>query len=313
MDTPEVSIIIPAYNCRLYIKQTIESVLAQDFTNFEILVINDGSTDETAQIAASCGPKVRVIEQENGGVCVARNRGIREARGRFIALLDHDDYWFPNKLSSQLQAFAEHPEVGVVFGDFIRWNVDTDGAFPHPRTFETRSQENGVDETYSGWIYHMMLLDSWVLTSTALTRADVFQACGTFDESLPYSEDWELWLRVSRKFQFLKQKRASSLYRVHAVQGSRMPRSFNYEAALLENTVAKFGYAGPDGRAVKKSAFKAALSRAHGRFGYLHLKNGDLAVARQAFWQAWLNQPFSRANTRLLIGSLLGLRKPFGV
>lgn len=308
MTSPEVTVIIPAYNCEPYIQQTIDSVLAQDFSDFELIVVNDGSTDRTAEIAANSDPRVRVIEQENSGVCVARNRGIAEAKGRFIALLDHDDFWFPNKLSTQLRIFSEQQDVGVVYGDFIRWDAQADGRFPAPDIYSERAALPGEDAEYSGWIYHQMLLDSWVLTSTALTRAEVFANCGTFDESLPYSEDWELWLRVSRKFKFVKQRRASCLYRVHAVQGSRVPRKFNYESALLENTVAKYGYCGPDGSQVNKKAFKAALSRAHGRFAYLHLKNGDLNTARRSFWLAWRNQPTSFAATKLLLGSLLGLR-----
>ncbi len=308
MSTPDVSIIIPAFNCEPYIRQTLDSVLAQDFSNFEVLVVNDGSTDRTAEIAAQSDSRVRVIEQKNSGVCVARNRGIAEARGRFIALLDHDDFWFPNKLSTQLRIFSEQVDVGVVYGDFIRWDAQADGHFPAPQSYAERAELSGEDAEFSGWIYPQMLLDSWVLTSTALTRAEVFAHCGGFDESLPYSEDWELWLRISRKYKFIKQRRASCLYRVHAVQGSRVPRKFNYESALLENTVAKYGYSGPDGREVDKKAFKAALSRAHGRFAYLHLENGDLNTARRSFWQAWRHAPTSIAALKLLIRSLLGVR-----
>lgn len=305
---PHVTVIIPAYNCALYIEQTIRSIAAQDFKDFEILVIDDGSTDETASLAAKCDPRVRVIKQDNQGVCVARNRGIAEARGRFIALLDHDDYWLFNKLSSQLKIFHDQPDTGVVYGDFIRWSADADGSFPDPGGYEVHAHIDENDADFSGWIYHQMLLDSWVLTSTALARAEVFANCGGFDESLPYSEDWELWLRISRKYKFVKQRRVSCLYRVHAVQGSRIPRKFNYESALLENTVAKYGYSGPDGRAVNKKAFKAALSRAHGRFAYLHLKNGDLNTARWSFWQAWKNHPTSFAAAKLFFASLLGIR-----
>src|SRR5688572_25071133 len=102
---PRVAVIIPSYNCQRYIAYTIDSVLNQTLNDLELIVVDDGSTDRTQEIIASYGSPVRLIAQANAGVCAARNRGIREATSDFICLLDHDDYWFPDKLARQVEEF----------------------------------------------------------------------------------------------------------------------------------------------------------------------------------------------------------------
>src|SRR5690242_9974943 len=96
---PTVSVIIPSYNCELYIAETLESILDQTFKDTEIIVVDDGSTDKTQQIVTSYGMPVRLVTQTNAGVCAARNRGIQEAAGQYVCLMDHDDYWLPDKLA----------------------------------------------------------------------------------------------------------------------------------------------------------------------------------------------------------------------
>lgn len=289
---PLVSIVIPAYNCTLYIKETIDSMLAQEGAiDMEIVVVNDGSTDDTGAVVRQFGGVVRVIDQPNAGVSAARNRGIREAKGDFIALVDHDDYWFPTKLASQLAAFESHPDVDVVFSDFSRWHADDkDGKFKNPSAFADNARPQGIDREFSGWIYHQMLLDSWVLTSTALTRSHAIVASGGFDESLPFGEDWDFWLRTSRKSQFLKLREVSTLYRQHANQGSRVTRPIDYRTLLLEKASEKWGLSSKDGRCLTPKQFKRQLAMYSASFGLGHL-SGDAGASRQiaacAFLKAW--------------------------
>src|SRR5688572_3231285 len=96
---PTVSVIIPSYNCEAYIAETLGSVVGQTFGDLEIIVVDDGSTDRTREIVASFEPRVRLLTQKNNGVCAARNYGIREAQGQYVCLMDHDDYWLPDKLA----------------------------------------------------------------------------------------------------------------------------------------------------------------------------------------------------------------------
>lgn len=118
MSAPTVSIVIPTYNCERYIAETLGSIVHQTVQDWEVIVIDDGSTDDTVKIATGFDPRVRVIQQRNAGVCVARNRGFEESRGRFLCFLDHDDYWYPEKLERQLGWMTRRPELGVVY---TRW------------------------------------------------------------------------------------------------------------------------------------------------------------------------------------------------
>ena len=200
---PTVSVIIPSYNCELYIAETLESILDQTFKDIEIIVVDDGSTDKTRQIVTSYGAPVRLVTQTNAGVCAARNRGIREAAGQYVCLMDHDDYWLPDKLALQLEQMQRHPEVGLVSLQHLCLVESRSGRrFSPSGNYKDESSGSAIDEEFSGWIYHLLLLDCWVLTSSALIRGEAFNKCGSFDESLPYSEDWDLWLRISREYPF---------------------------------------------------------------------------------------------------------------
>ena len=139
----QVSVIIPAYNCSLYIRETLQSLLSQTAQGLEIIVVNDGSSDDTADIARSFGPAVTVIDQANAGVCAARNRGIRHASGEFIALVDHDDFWLANKLANQLVAFKANPQVDVVFSGFSWWHPNpATGKFDLPESPPLRDRKS---------------------------------------------------------------------------------------------------------------------------------------------------------------------------
>jgi glycosyltransferase involved in cell wall biosynthesis len=306
--SPAISIIIPTYNCESYIAETINSVLNQTFSDFELIVIDDGSTDRTRQIVSSYGASIRLITQANAGVCKARNRGIREAAGRYLCLMDHDDYWFPDKLSLQMDIMERHPEAGLVYSSFSWWFPDANGAFPRVEAYIENPCPEGIDEDFSGWIYHLLLLDCWVLTSSALIRAEVFGRCGMFDESLPYSEDWDLWLRIAREYQFIKLKKSLTLYRQHAYQGNLIARDIDYRTDLLTRAVEKWGLCSPDGRCITKQEFRQTISRYHRDFGIRHLLSGNLRIANRSFIKSWLTSPVSLKSLAYIPAGLLGWR-----
>lgn len=292
MSQPTVSIIISSYNCALYIAETIGSVLAQSLKNIEIIVVDDGSTDDTQKIVSAFGAPVRLITQPNSGVCVARNRGIHEAVGQYICLMDHDDYWFPEKLAQQVRMLQDHPEVGVVYSAFTLWcRHEESNRFPDPSTLNLATDPDDIDEDYSGWIYHQFLLDCWMLTSTAMFRPEVFAECGLFDETLPYSEDWDLWLRISQKYPFIKLRRSTTLYRQHPHQGNRLARDIDYRTRLLKNAVKKWGLCSRDGRCVTRRAFNKQLASYHSAFALGHLRAGNKKLAVTAFLKSWVTSP----------------------
>jgi len=290
-EMPKVSVIIPSYNCEPYIAATLDSVLNQSFKDIELIVVDDGSTDRTVEIVSSYGAPVRLITQTNARVCAARNRGIREARGEFVCLMDHDDYWFPEKLARQLQEFESNPEIGVVYSSFINWHANGQGQFPRPGGFDVTVTPDDVDPEFSGWIYHLFLLDCWMLTSTAMFRSTVFKACGGFDEGLPFSEDWELWFRISRQFKMSKLRRATTLYRQHHLQGNKIVREVDYRTVLLEQTARQWGYCSRDGRCVPRRQFLDQLASYHLSFAAGHLQYGRRVTALRSLLKAWWCSP----------------------
>lgn len=311
---PLVSVVIPTYNCEPYIADTIASVLAQTHRPIEVIVIDDGSTDRTPEIVAAQGDRVHLIRQTNQGVCVARNRGFELSRGEFVCFLDHDDHWYPWKLQRQIEAFHAHPEAGVVFTKFLRWSPN-DGAFALPANVAPNDdQAPPIDPEFSGWIYHQFLLDCWALTSTAMIRREALANCGGFDTELPYSEDWDLWLRLSQEYPFIKLDAVSTLYRQHPEQGNRKLRAVDYRTLLLENACQRWGLASRDGRRIESNVFHRRLAQYHLQFALHHLQHNSTAVARHALLQAWRRHPTQLKLPALICASLLGWRpRPEGL
>lgn len=303
--SPQVTVIIPSHNCEAYIDETLDAVLAQTLDDFELIVVDDGSTDATRErVSARGDPRIRLLPQANAGVCAARNHGIREARGRYICLLDHDDYWYPDKLARQVALLEQNRQTGVVYSSFILWHRGEDGHFPTPASYDPGA--DGIDPDYSGWIYHQFLIDCWMLTSTAMFRREVFTQCGTFDESLPYSEDWDLWLRISQVYPFIKQTRATTLYRQHPLQGNRKVRDTDYRTQLLETAVRRWGYCSRDGRCTDVTQFKRQLARYHLAYGFGHLRAGNRLHGVKACVRAWRNATTNVRYLAYLMAALAG-------
>lgn len=289
--TSLVSVVIPSYNSEDYISQTIDSVLAQTHRELEVIVVDDGSTDATADIVSRYGAPVTLIRQRNQRVCAARNRGFEASRGDFVCFLDHDDVWFPWKVQRQIEAFSEHQQVGVVFTEFLNW-TPVGNAFADPSSLDPGGAERPpIDPSHTGWIYHQFLLDCWALTSTVMMRREVFESSGGFDVGLPYSEDWDLWLRLSLEHQFLRIARPSTLYRQHPTQGNKVLRPIDYRTRLLEKAASEHGYASRDGRAVDRREFGRSLARWHMQFGLHQLEHGHRLAAIAAFRRAWRWHP----------------------
>ena len=186
-----ISAIITCYNYARFLPAAIESVLAQTLLPDEIVVVDDGSTDETPEaVARYAGHGVRYVYKENGGAGSARNRGIRETIGDLIAFLDGDDRWLPNKLALQVAHIERHPAVGLVTGS--EWQVHKSGEQP----YLLRRRPTACD-----YVYPLILVENTVGNpSLALIRRECFQAMGTFDETMPMGQDWDMWIRVAKRY-----------------------------------------------------------------------------------------------------------------
>jgi glycosyltransferase involved in cell wall biosynthesis len=185
---PLVSVIIPTYNRREYLSRAIDSVLGQTYPGFELLVVDDGSTDETPDLLKAYGRDIRVIRQANSGVSSARNAGIRAAGGELIALLDSDDSWLPEKLAHQVDFFRASPQATICQTQEI-WIRNGKRVNPKKR-----------HRKFSGMIFEKTLPLCLVSPSAVMMRASLFREVGLFDERLPACEDYDLWLRITWKY-----------------------------------------------------------------------------------------------------------------
>ena len=188
MPDPVVSVVIPLYNARDVIRDTIESVFGQTYHDYEIVVIDDGSTDGSGEVLRAYGDRLRYIQQPNGGVAQARNRGIAASRGRYIALLDHDDLWEPEKLAKQVAILDARSEVGMVVTDVA--HIDRTGRPMHQFGPAYQPQHE----------FARLFVQGFVPTPSAtLIRKSVLEAIGGFDEQFNSAgmDDHELWTRIA--------------------------------------------------------------------------------------------------------------------
>jgi glycosyltransferase involved in cell wall biosynthesis len=185
---PMVSVIIPTYNRGWVLREAIDSVLAQDFKDFELIVVDDGSTDNTGEILESYDQDLIVLRQSNRGVSAARNRGIAAAAGRLVAFLDSDDLWLPRKLSSQVDFFNSNPAALINQTEeiWIRNGVRVNPKIRHHK--------------FSGMIFEQSLGLCLVSPSAVMIKRSLFDEVGVFDEDLPACEDYDLWLRISWRY-----------------------------------------------------------------------------------------------------------------
>jgi cellulose synthase/poly-beta-1,6-N-acetylglucosamine synthase-like glycosyltransferase len=218
---PLISVIIPVYNGEKTIRETIESVLSQTFTDFELIVINDGSQDATLQIVERIqDARLKVFSYPNSGQATSRNRGIARACGEYISFIDADDLWTPDKLEAQLKGLQDNPQAAVAYS----WTkcIDELGQF----------SRRGSHISDRGDVYAKLLLIDFIENgSNPLIRAQALTAVGDFDESMVPSEDRDLWLRLAARYHFVAVPAPQILYRQSA--NSESANILRMEAASL--------------------------------------------------------------------------------
>jgi glycosyltransferase involved in cell wall biosynthesis len=192
MDRPQVSVIIPTYNRRELVRRAIRSVLEQTDPVEEIVVVDDGSGDGTREaLHAEFGDRIQYVWQPNAGVSAARNRGLRQAQGQYLALLDSDDEWLPEKTRLQRHFLEAHPDFGMVLCDVIRMTAQHE----HIDVFRRRDFI-----PRDGWVLPWVLANPALAPASAMFRREVLDTVGGFDESLRTAEDIDFHLRVAREW-----------------------------------------------------------------------------------------------------------------
>lgn len=201
---PLVTVLMPTYNRADYLPEAIDSVLAQTYSNFELFVVDDGSTDNTREVVEPYlqDARVRYFYKSNGGQSSGRNFGFKHSNGEYICFLDSDNMWLPDKLENCITAALAHPEYGIIYGDNIA--IDEHGEELH----KVRMNR------HSGWITAKLLFDNFVTINTATLKRECYLAVDGLDESFLRAPDYEFWLRLSTRYQFLYVPKYMALYRI---------------------------------------------------------------------------------------------------
>lgn len=233
---PTISVVIPAFNAEKTIRETIESVLNQTFSDFELIVINDGSQDSTLDaIATIKDDRIKVFSYPNAGVSTSRNRGISQAVGVYIAFIDADDLWTSDKLEAQLKALQENPQAAVAYS----WTdyIDQYSQFLRP----------GMHVTANGDVY-AQILERFFLEngSNFLVRKEPLLAVGGFDESLFGPEDWDICIRLAAKYQFVAVARSQVLYRLNRTSNQSISSQLTRQESQNLKVIEKAFQEAPD-------------------------------------------------------------------
>jgi len=260
-----ISVIIPAYNNARYLREAIDSALGQTCPALEVIVVDDGSKDETPALLAAYGDRIRAFRQENAGVAAARNFGVSQARGEYVAFLDADDIWDPRKLELQIAKFENEPELGLVhcalesFGD--------DGSIITPFL-------GGME----GWVAAELLRFETVIAgpgSTSMIPKRIFDEIGGFDHRLPPSEDWDLTYRIATKYRVGYVPEILLRYRIHGAGGHfNIPRM---ESGMMLGLAKAFSSPDPAVQSLRRFSY----GRLHRILAgcYFQARNG------RAFWR----------------------------
>ena len=281
---PKVSVIIPTHNRASLMREAVASVQAQTFTDWELLIVDDGSTDETPDVAkALCerDARVRYLRQDNQGVAEARNMAIQAARGVFIAFLDDDDRWIPSKLATQFAFMQSHPRIGLTYTRY--WF--TGGSKPYSICYPQQLCTT----------YDELIEENFIGTSTVMVRRDVFDAAGRFNPAYQPVEDYAVWLRVTQQFPFAGIDAPLAVY-THRPQIPHLTRN---RVKVQRSTLAVLSQL-PIGDSWRSSRAqrRRQLAVVHYRLGRLHWDDGAYWKSAQQFSLALATHPLVRVFVR---------------
>lgn len=277
---PLVSVVIPSYNMAAFIPLTVESVLAQDHPRVELIVVDDGSSDGSVAALRRFGERIRLIEQKNAGACAARNRGLKEARGEFVAFLDCDDLWEKGKLTRCVETLLARPAAAMVHSHAY-W-IDAAGRVFGPPRFPARPE---------GRVFEALARGNFVVNSTPVCRRAAVEAAGGWDEGIFTTADWDMWLRLAKSGELafipevLARTRVASYYNARNIERTR--REWLY---VLDKHAAD----------IPAAAREASLAEMGHYLSRLHAANGDYAGARAAAEEGSRHAP-RRRGLRLAV------------
>lgn len=298
---PKISVIIPAYNSANTILETIASVQQQTFTDFELIVINDGSTDNTLELLETIEDnRLKIFSYTNGGLPVARNRGIAHSKGEFISFIDADDLWSKDKLELQSEALLRNPKAGVAYSWTMVIDEKGESFFP------------GHLVSHQGDVSKQLLSNNFIASgSNVMLRRSVVESIGEFDPTLKSAEDWDYWLRIAlRGNQFVVVPKAQIFYRQSSrAMSSKIEVMEKYNLMVIDRA---YRIAPPELQYLKKESqayvylYMAQLSLLHNQ--QIEQTYQKLSQAFVLFPQIAVRKKFVVMVLKMLITLILPLR-----
>lgn len=277
MNTPRISVLLPTHNRANYLAETIASVLTQTCDDFELVIVDDGSTDSTrALVASHTDPRVRYIYQSNRGVSAALNTAWRAAQGEYVAMIGSDDVWLPNQLETLLPLIALNPSIGLVYARAQAMNING----------ELQPQILGSGLRIPNDPLASVLYGNCICALACLVRRSVLDRVGGFDESLIANEDWDLWIRMAEITRFAYHNEILARYRMHATSLTGK-RSQHYRRVVLDRVrLIQDYYARPNLSPSARGVESLALRNVYMNVGIRFLAIGAVREAVPFLWRA---------------------------
>lgn len=281
---PKVSVVIPAYNCERFIATAVKSVLEQSYKDYELIIVNDGSTDSTENVISEFRSRIVYVLQKNGGPANARNAGVTAAKGEYIAFLDQDDAWLPDKLETQVGLFEKNKALGLAYTDAYILKDDSFGVYgpKNMRSFQTRPPHRGK-------VFKYLFAQNFVLTSSVMVRRECFKRVGLFDPALVPIEDYDRWLRISAFYEVDFVDRPLVRFRDHVATFRKDDlRTFTNIVNTLEGVISDY----PGLKDLLDERAKGELSRFYFILGRRYARRGDSRKAVENFRLAFRRSKF---------------------
>jgi len=290
-EEPLVSVIIPTYNSAKFISDSVSNVTSQTYPNIEILIIDDGSTDNTEAIVRALPGPIRYIKQVNSGPSAARNHGIRQSNGKYIAFLDVDDGWEPSKIKNQVVFFENDKSLSIVATGYVRCDADLS-------PIETVSLE--VPSKNKGIIPFRVLLErNQLLTSSIMVKKQTLDECGSFDDKIRFGEDWDLWVRTAQLGRIGYIQTPLAKYRAHGggLTGKLDDKNMQDWLEVIRKNKLR-----ADNWYDRNIIYRKSLSWYFYNYAYLERVRGQREESKRKAIKAAVTWPFSIRTLRIVKG-----------
>lgn len=267
-----VSVIVPTYNYAHFLSDSLGSVLLQTYNSYEIIVVDDGSTDNTKAVLNPFMQKIKYIHlEQNRGLPTARNIGIQSAHGKYIAFLDADDLWLPEKLQTDMEYFEKFPDVSMVYSRHT--NIDENGVELDVKTKKRLPSGNIFIQLFSE--------QNFVISSSVVVRKDVFETVGLFDERLFNCQDWDMWLRIAFYFKAAGINKTLVKYRHNPRSLSKnRDNVLKYQKLVIDKTYNTFK---DKMYGISEKLYKKRLASHYAKTGRYYLRIGNKTLANENF------------------------------